>query len=196
MSARIYAGDDADTPSDWRCSSRIPQNVALGIYQQNLHIGVAQHLQTHYPVMYAYIGTSAYRVICAEYLKRSPPEQPIFTVYAAHFPGFLLEYGEQNTQQFIWSVAAQLAHIDFFHHNTSCENQQIVVDERYYQLWIRIRSLIDDTEEPDPQGLYRITELHPEHYQQQTGKAVALVTFWESGELYFRKQSSESAAVT
>ncbi|MGB1008409.1 MAG: putative DNA-binding domain-containing protein [Thiolinea sp.] len=191
MSAQIYTGEGAggsetNTLTGWRCSKRIPEEVALGIYQQNLHGGVAQHLQTHYPVMYAYIGVRAYQMICAEYLKASPPEQAIFTVYAAHFPGFLLAYGEQHPQQFIWAVAAQLAQIDFFHHNTFRENQRIVVDEHYYQLWIRIRSLIDNAEEIDAGGLYRRTELHPEHYQQQAGKMVELVTFLDNGELYFR----------
>ncbi|CAA6802360.1 MAG: Unknown protein [uncultured Thiotrichaceae bacterium] len=192
MSAQIYSGGDTDKLCDWYCSSRIPPEVALGIYQQNLHVGVAQHLQTHYPVMHAYIGTPAYRIICAAYLKSSPPNQPLFTVYAAHFPGFLLGYGEQNPQQFIWSVAAQLAQIDFFHNNTSRENQRIDVDERYYQLWMRIRALIDSIEEQDTQGLYRITELHPEHYQQQKNKAITLVTFWENEELYFRVEPPES----
>ena len=186
MSELIYSGTEADNLDDWRCSGRIPKAVALGIYQRNLHVGAAQHLQTHFPVMHAYIGELAYQLICANYLKASPPDQPIFTVYAAHFPGFLQEYGEQNSQQLIWSVAARLAQIDFFHHNTFCENQRIVVDDNYYQLWINTKSIMDANEARDNDGLYRQLELHPEHYQQQISKPITLVTFWENEDLFFR----------
>lgn len=185
MSAHIYSGDEVATVEGWRCSARIPKELALSIYQQNLHGGVAQHLQSHYPVMHAYIGAQAYQFICAKYLESVPPGQPIFTVYAAHFPGFLLDYGEQNPQQLIWSVAAQLAQIDFFHHNTFCENQRIGVDEHYYQLWLRIRSRIDGTEALSTEGLYQQLELHPEQ-QQHSSKPVTLVTFWDNEALYFR----------
>lgn len=185
MSAQIYSGKKAGELHEWRCSKRIPKDLALSIYQGNLHGGVAQHLQTHFPVAYAYLGEHAYQVICAEYLKASPPEQPIFTIYAAHFPGFMLEYGEQNPQQLIWSVAAQLAQIDFFHHNAFCEGQRIDVEEQYYTLWLDTRSAINDNSYDNAQGLYQRLDLHPEHYQQAS-RQVALLTFWEGDELFFR----------
>lgn len=185
MSGQIYDTTVPEQSNDWRCSSRISQEVALSIYQRNLHVGIAQHLQTHFPVMYAYMGEQAFAFICAEYLKASPPEQSIFTIYAAHFPGFLLEYGEQNPQQLIWSVAAQLAQVDFFHQNTFCEDQQTVVEERFYQLWISTKSAVEDSE-VDNNGLYRQLNLHPEQYLQQESKQITLVTFWDQGELFFR----------
>lgn len=199
MSEQIYARGDSSELNDWRCSARIPQSVALSIYQRNLHVGVEQHLQTHFPICYAYIGAQAYQLICAKYLEASPPEQAIFTIYAAHFPAFLLEYGEQNPQQTIWSVAAQLAQIDFFHHNTFCENQRIEVGENYYQLWISLKHIVDgDRDEGSPQnnepshdelyydGLYQQLELHPERIHKQSSQPITLVTFWESDELFFR----------
>ena len=185
MSAHIYAGDTPDIDS-WRCSAHIPKEVALSIYQRNLHGGVAQHLQTHFPIAHAYIGIQGYQIICAEYLKTSPPDQPIFTLYAAHFPGFLLEYGEQHPQQAIWAVTAQLAQIDFFHHNTFCENQRIEVAEHYYQLWIQIKSIMDQ-ELPIPEkGLYQRPDIHPERYHQVVSENITLVTFWQDGDLFFR----------
>lgn len=186
MSEQIYAGGEPDNLDGWRCSARIPKDVALGIYQRNLHGGVAQHLQAHFPVMVAYIGEQAYQVICAQYLKVSPPDQPIFTLYAAHFPGFLLEYGEQNPQQLLWSVAARLAQIDFFHLNTFCENQRMVVEESDYQLWLNTKLIVEDDESLNNHGLYRRLDLHPERYQQQASSQITLVTFWENGALFFR----------
>lgn len=185
MSAQIYSNDVSTMPEDWRCSSRIPNDVALTIYQRNLRGGVAQHLQAHFPVAYRYIGRQAYHVICSAYLQESPPDQTIFTLYAAHFPGFLLEYGELQ-QQFIWVVTAQLAQIDFFHHNAFCENQRIDVEKDYYQLWLALKSIVDSGETIHDDGLYQIAELHPEHYKQHTRELITLVTFWQGEELFFR----------
>jgi hypothetical protein len=186
MSSQIYDGNDASQLDTWRCSSRIPKDIALSIYQRNLHVGIAQHLQTHFPVMYAYMGERAFEFICAEYLKASPPEQSIFTIYAAHFPGFLLEYGEQNSEQLIWSVSAPLAQMDFFHQNTFCEDQRMVVEARFYQLWIDTKLAIESDAGLDSDGLYRQLELHPEHCLKLESKQITLVTFWDDGELFFR----------
>ena len=183
MSTLIYANQD-DKPGAWRCSSRISEQLALSIYQQNLHGGGAQHLQTHFPVTYAYIGSQAYQAISAGYLKASPPNQPLFALYTAHFPGYLFEYGEQNPEQLIWSVAARLAQIDFFHNNASCSGQSIDVEDHFYQLWVNIRSMLDNHEEPVSTGYYCQPNLHPEHYQH-IGKTVSLVTFWKDEELFF-----------
>ena len=188
MSAQIYRDAAADKLDNWRCSSRIPKDLALNIYQQNLHGGVTQHLRTNFPVAHAYIGNLAYQAICTEYLKASPPDQPIFTIYAAHFPGFLLEYGEQHPEQLIWSAAARLAQIDFFHHNTFCEDQLIEVEDIYYQLWINTKSLVDNDDGVNTHGLYRRIELHPEQYHQQASATITLVTFWENEELLFRRE--------
>lgn len=186
MSANIYSGNAPDQLDGWRCSARIPKDIALSIYQRNLHGGVAQHLQAHFPVGHAYIGDQGYRFICAQYLKESPPEQPLFTLYAAHFPGFLLEYGEQRPQQAIWSVLARLAQIDFFHHNVFCEGQQIEVEERFYQLWLALREIIHTDGENLNHGLYQRLALHPERYQNES-RLITLVTFWEGNELFFKE---------
>jgi len=188
MSAHIYDGNNPDNLDGWRCSSRIPQAVALGIYQNNLHGGVAQHLQSHFPVAHAYIGTQGYQFICAEYLKNSPPDQPIFTIFAAHFPGFLIDYAEQHPQQAIWSVAARLAQIDFFHHNTFCEDQRIEVEENAYLLWIELKSIMDSDAVLPTTGLYQQLELHPERQQQRESKPISLVTFWQDDDLFFRAE--------
>ena len=185
MSAQIYSRDEADNLDSWRCSARIPKEVALGIYQNNLHGGVSQHLQTHFPTAHAYIGTSGYQFICTQYLKSSPPDQPLFTLYAAHFPGFLIDYGEQHPQQAIWSVIARLAQIDFFHQNTFCEDQRIEVEENYYQLWLTLKSIMDNDATLHPSGLYQQPELHPENHQQAS-KLITLVTFWQNNDLFFR----------
>lgn len=187
MSAHIYASDAPEHVEGWRCSDRIPKAVALGIYQNNLHGGVAQHLQTHFPTAYAYIGTSGYQFICANYLHASPPDQPLFTLYAAHFPGFLIDYGEQHPQQSIWSVAARLAQIDFFHQNTFCEGQRIEVAEHYYQLWIALKSIMDSDATLPNTGLYQRPELHPENHQA-VSQLITLVTFWQNNDLFFRAQ--------
>ncbi len=186
MSEQIYDGGDSSQLVGWRCSARIPQEVALSIYQRNLHGGVAQHLQAHFPIMHAYIGEHAYQVICTEYLKASPPDQAIFTIYAAHFPGFMQGYWEQNQEQLIWSIAAQLAQIDFFHLNTFCEGQRIVVEDRLYKLWISLKTLVDNDELIDSNGLYRQLDLHPEQYQEFTSQPITLVTFWDDDVLFFR----------
>ena len=184
MSAHIYAGDEPQNLENWRCSARIPKEVALGIYQNNLHGGVSQHLKTHFPTAHDYIGTQGYQFICAQYLKASPPEQPLFTLYAAHFPGFLIEYGERHPQQAIWSVAARLAQIDFFHQNTFCEGQSIEVEESYYQLWLTLKSLMDNNSTIPSSCLYKRPELHPENYQQAS-KLLTLITFWQNDDLFF-----------
>jgi hypothetical protein len=186
MSEHIYAEDTADDLESWRCSDRIPKEVALGIYQNNLHGGVSQHLQTQFPTAHAYIGDQGYQFICANYLKVSPPDQPIFTIFAAHFPGFLIDYGEQHPEQAIWSVAARLAQIDFFHQNTFCEDQRIEVEENYYQLWIALKSIMESEATLPSSGLYQRVELHPERYQQIESKLIALLTFWQEGDLFFR----------
>ena len=188
MSAHIYQESDASELDSWRCSSRIPKEVALSIYQRNFHVGVEQHLQSHFPIAHAYIGAQGYQFICAQYLKAHPPEQPIFTIYAAHFPSFLIEFGEQHPQQLIWSVAAQLAQIDFFHHNTFCEDQRMEVADTAYQLWIDMTSIMDSEAEPPVNGLYRLPELHPELRSKQESKTITLVTFWQDGELFFRAE--------
>jgi hypothetical protein len=188
MSEHIYAGEAAGHLEGWRCSDRIPKEVALGIYQNNLHGGVSQHLQTQFPIAHAYIGAQGYQFICANYLKASPPEQPIFTLYAAHFPGFLIDYGEEHPQQAIWSVAARLAQIDFFHHNTFCEDQRINVEENYYQLWVTLKSLIDSDSEFPTSGLYQRLDLHPERHQKLESNNISLVTFWQSDNLFFRME--------
>jgi hypothetical protein len=188
MSEQIYGGGEPEQLDGWRCSARIPKEVALSIYQQTLCGGVVQHLQTHFPVTYAYIGAQAYQAICIQYLKKSPPDQPIFTIYAAHFPGFLVEYGEQNPQQAIWAVAARLAQIDFFHLNTFSESQRIEVEDDHYQLWINAKEILDNVELLNEQGLYRQLDLHPEKHLPGTGEQITLVTFWDEGELFFRKQ--------
>ena len=186
MSEQIYAGNDSDQLDSWRCSDRIPKEVALNIYQNNLHGGVAQHLQTQFPIAHAYVGAQGYQFICAKYLKTSPPEQPIFTLYAAHFPGFLLEYGEQHPQQAIWPVAARLAQIDFFHQNTFCEDQLIEVEDIYYQLWIQISSMMKSEIPAQSNGLYQQLDLHPERYQERVSKDITLITFWDNDDLFFR----------
>ena len=186
MSAQIYSGNVTNEPSGWRCSNRIPKDVALSIYQRNLHVGVAQHLESHFPISHTYIGAQGYQFICAQYLKQSPPDQPLFTLYAAHFPGFLLEYGEQNPEQAIWSVMARLSQIDFFHHNAFCEGQRIEVEESYYQLWITLKSIIDDGSTDTENGLYQYLELHPERFQDDS-EVITLVTFWDKDELFFMK---------
>jgi len=188
MSTHIYANDKSTQPTGWQCSPRIPIDIALNIYRNNLHGGVAQHLQTHFPVTHAYIGEHAYQVICAEYLKAYPPEQPIFTLYAAHFPGFLVEYGEQHPQQMIWAVAAHLMQIDFFHHNAFCEDQRIDVDDKYYQLWINTKSIVDNDTQINTDGLYQRLDLHPEACQKKESQQITLITFWENEELYFRAE--------
>lgn len=186
MSTQIYSINEPDQLTNWQCSDRVPRDVALSIYQRNLHTGVAQHLQAHFPSSHAYIGSHAYQTICAQYLKASPPDQPIFTLYAAHFPGFVLEYGELHQEQLIWTVVARLMHIDFFHHNAFRENQSIDVDNRDYQLWLTIKSIIDSDVPIPTDGLYQRVELHPEQHQQQSSEPITLLTFWENGELYFR----------
>jgi len=110
-------------------------------------------------------------------------------LYAAHFPGFLLEYGEQHPQQTIWSVAARLAQIDFFHQNTFCEDQQIEVEEDNYQLWVKINSMMDSEMPAQLKGLYQQLDLHPERYQGQASKKITLVTFWDNGDLFFRLET-------
>ena len=185
MSAQIYSNDTENKVTGWQCSSRIPSDVALSIYQNNLCGGVAQHLQSHFPTAYYYIGDQAYQAVCSKYLHTSSPEQPIFTIYAAHFPGFLAEYGEHQ-QQFIWVVTAHLAQIDFFHNNTFCEGQRIEVEESYYQLWTALKSIIDTNQVVGSEGLYQKLELHPENYQHQTSTLITLVTFWHNEELFFR----------
>lgn len=189
MSTQIYNLNQSDSIANWQCSARVPRDIALSIYQRNLHTGVAQHLQAHFPVAHAYIGTHAYRAICAEYLQATPPDQPIFTLYAAHFPGFVLEYGESHPEQFIWAVAARLMHIDFFHHNAFCEGQRIDVEHHDYQLWLKVKSIIDSDMPLPTGGLYQRVELHPERHQQQKqqeSQPITLLTFWENEELYFR----------
>lgn len=192
ISAHIYSHDAPSKPTGWRCSSRIPVDIALNIYRSNLHGGVAQHLQTHFPIAHAYIGEHAYHAICAEYLKASPPKHPIFTLYAAHFPGFLVEYGEQHPEQVIWTVAAHLMQIDFFHHNAFREDQRIDVDQRYYQLWINTKSIVDNEVPINSEGLYQRVNLHPEVCLQQESQAITLATFWENGVLYFRVEQTDS----
>ena len=189
MSTQIYRLNQPEQLTNWQCSARVPRDIALSIYQRNLHTGVAQHLQAHFPIAHAYIGAHAYRAICAEYLQASPPDQPIFTLYAAHFPGFVLEYGELHQEQLIWTVAARLMHIDFFHHNAFCENQRIDVEHHDYQLWLTIKSIIDNGVPTPGNGLYQRVELHPERHQQhkqQDSQPITLQTFWENEELYFR----------
>lgn len=186
MSAHIYTGAEPHNLEGWRCSARIPKEVALGIYQNNLHGGVSQHLQSHFPIAHAYIGSQGYQFICSEYLKTSPPEQPLFTLYAAHFPGFLIDYGEQHSQQAIWAVAARLAQIDFFHHNTFREDQRIEVEENVSKLWIELKSIMDSEATLPDNGLYQRLDLHPERYQQRESKQVTLVTFWQNDDLFFR----------
>lgn len=189
MSTQIYSINEPDQLTNWQCSARVPRDIALSIYQRNLHTGVAQHLQAHFPVAHAYIGSHAYQAICAEYLKASPPDQPIFTLYAAHFPGFVLEYGELHQEQHIWAVAARLMHIDFFHHNAFRENQSIDVENCDYQLWLSIKSIIDGDVSVQTDGLYQRVELHPERHEQhkqQSSQPITLLTFWKNEELYFR----------
>ena len=186
MSTQIYSGNEPDQLENWQCSARVPRDIALSIYQRNLHTGVAQHLQAHFPVAHAYIGVHAYEAICAKYLEASPPDQPIFTLYAVHFPGFVLEYGELHQEQLLWGVAARLMQIDFFHHNAFCENQRIDVDKKDYQLWINIKSIMDNDVPIHTDGLYQRVDLHPERHEQQESQQVTLLTFWENEEWYFR----------
>lgn len=189
ISAQIYSINEPEQLTNWQCSARVPRDVALSIYQRNLHTGVAQHLQAHFLVAHAYIGSRAYRSICAEYLKTSPPAQPIFTLYAAHFPEFVLEHGELHPEQHIWAVAARLMHIDFFHHNAFREQQSIDVDKHDYQLWLKIKSIIDRDLQVHSDGLYQSVELHPERHQQlrqQASEQITLLTFWKNEELFFR----------
>jgi hypothetical protein len=188
MSEHIYQESDSGGLDSWRCSSRIPKEVALSIYQRNFHVGVEQHLQSHFPIAHAYIGAQGYQFICAQYLKAHPPEQPIFTIYAAHFPSFLIEFGEQHPQQLIWSVAAQLAQIDFFHHNTFCENQRMEVSDTAYQLWIDMTSVVNSEVELPANGLYQLPELHPERRSKLESRQITLVTFWQDDELFFRAE--------
>lgn len=189
MSAQIYSGTgtEPDTLENWQCSARVPHDIALSIYQRNLHAGVAQHLQAHFPVAHAYIGERAYQAICVEYLKASPPGQPIFTLYAVHFPEFVLEYGDLHQEQLIWAVTARLMQIDFFHQNAFSENQSIEVINKDYQLWLKIKSILEsEGEMQHADGLYQHAELHPEWHEQQENQQITLVTFWEKEELYFR----------
>ena len=193
MSDLIYAGTAAENVAGWHCSQRIPSALALSIYQNNLHGGMSQHLQTQFPIAHAYIGAQGYRFICAQYLKASPPEQPLFTLYAAHFPGFLIEYGEEHPQQAIWSVVARLAQIDFFQHNTFCEDQRIEVETHFYELWITLKSTIENEGELTSTGLYQRPALHPETFQTAKpetlkSQTVTLVTFWQNDDLFFRTE--------
>lgn len=189
MSADIYECKPRNSHTDWLRAALISEDVALSIYQRNLHMGVVMHLQSHFPQAHAYIGVLGFRFICRELLVNSPPSEPLFTVYAAHFPAFLMEYGASHSTQAIWPVLAQLAHIDFFHQNASCENQCIEVADAIYALWLALREVCEHHTEATEQGLYQTADYHPEQIEQNSNQ-VTLTTFMEGDTLYFRNEKA------
>lgn len=167
---------------------RIGLLAALRIYRRNLYGGVEQHFRTNFPMLAKYLGPSALAYAVGRYLQEQPPSSPVFTIYAASFPGFLTSLpqggprpGAAGTGEAPapWLPAGMLGAIDFIYSNAHRAGQSLQTELRYFELWRALRSPHSDGHD----GAYRRPEFHPDAVAAQAARSVCLVTAYHDGEL-------------
>lgn len=164
MAALIY-GDKNESgdvnPAGWQCSDALDSDTVLMIYRRNLNGGVANNLTNQFPVTQAYLGTAGFRQLSQALVKEQPPTSPLFKVYAAQLPGFILQFEKLDGR--LRAATASLATIDFFSVTATRPGQALAMDQRYFELYRDVLRLRDEQDsESKRSGLYQIENLHPE----------------------------------
>jgi len=166
MAAMIYADTavaDVDrTAGGWRCASAIDADTVMMIYRRNLQGGVQNNLAAQFPVTAAYLGRAGFRVLTQALYRQYPPRSPVFNVFAAQLPAFILDFDQYHPQ--MRGAASALASIDFFTTHVALADQSLEMDQRYFELY---RSVLQALAEAPAEGavqtgLYQQAELHPE----------------------------------
>jgi|GEM_PF-3233819 len=165
MADLIYSDDPADQEgkeTGWRCASAIDADTVLMIYRRNLKRGVENNLKLQFPVTQAYLGGAGFRLVADSLLQALPPVSPLFSVFAAQFPGFILGFNQFDDQ--LRTTTAALSSIDFFSNHVSVPNKKLKMDQRFYELYRSIIKLQDESEVDGRNlpALYQLPLLHPE----------------------------------
>ncbi len=189
--AAIIQGHAEPPAANWQGSARLDPQTATGIYRRNYEGGVSHHLRLHFPVVAAYLGDTAFRKTVQQYLREQPPRSPIFTIYAAHYPGHLL--GLNDPAQALWCVAGRLGAIDFFAANTYTDGQTIEVPTDAYHLWLSLRTCLDKDAAISPDGLYSLAKFHPEAWQIDDSVRSVLASKWRNGSLVFTDEHAHGS---
>ncbi len=165
MASLIYADDRAIDPQqtiDWRCSTTLDADAAVTIYRRNLKGGVNNNLMAQFPVTAAYLGAVGFRQLARALLIHCPPKSPLFKLFAAELPYFVLNYDRFDDR--LRAATAALASIDFFSSTVTQPDQVLAMDGRYFELYKVVCQIKDGqtSDSDEPEGLYRSPKLHPD----------------------------------
>jgi len=166
MAALIYsdsvARDGDSAGGGWRCADAIDADTVMMIYRRNLRGGVHNNLAAQFPVTAAYLGRAGFRVLTQALFTKHPPRSPVFNLFAAQLPAFILDFDQYQEQ--MRGAASALASIDFFTTHVAVVDQSLEMDQRYFELYRSVLQRMADTHADGAvqTGLYRQTDLHPE----------------------------------
>lgn len=165
MASLIFADDSEhclDSVAQWRCSASIDSNTVLMIYRRNLKAGIEKNLAAQFPITKAYLGSAGFRHVSRELTDNLPPSSPLFTLFAAQLPGFILQF--DDFEEPLKQASAALATIDFFSATVTEPDQVLAMDQRYFELFKSVAKIHHSSTSVDnPRaGLYQCSELHPE----------------------------------
>lgn len=171
MSAFIYHRQ-TDYPLQWRCGSVIGPDIAGQIYRRNFYGGLEQHMSVQFPVTFRYLGSDGCCFVLRNLVDQRPPDSPLYSVYAASLPGFLLGFDAFEDES-LRHCSGMLAAIDFFAGNAGVAGQELEVQLRYYRLYNAILKAPIDHDDARA-GLYRRPHWHPQVIATQPDDQVLL----------------------
>lgn len=164
MAALIFSENsetESTKPAGWHCSSALPSDTVLMIYRRNLKVGVENNLANQFPITKAYLGSAGFRKLTQALVIEQPPTSPLFKMYAAQLPGFILQIAQFDEP--LRAATASLATIDFFSVTATQPGQMLAMDQRYFDLYRSVSQLCDEQDsESRRSGLYQYADLHPE----------------------------------
>ncbi len=108
LQLRTFAALVCAEPRDdlrWLRAGRVPAEVRLKVYRNNLHETARKTLASAYPVIEQLVGPDCFRSLAKVYVERYPSRHGDLALYGQHFPRLLAHMYDDSEHPYLASVA-------------------------------------------------------------------------------------------
>lgn len=81
------------------------RQLRFAVYRNNSVVALLEHLEAVFPALSRLVGGEYFKALAGEFLRRSPPTQPVLQEYGAEFPGFIEAFPPLRDFPYLGDVA-------------------------------------------------------------------------------------------
>lgn len=83
-----------------------PSERRFGVYRNNVMSSLIDALSANFPALHDLVGRDYFRALAAEFVRQSPPEQPVLSEFGGKFPAFIAGFPPLADYPYLKDVAA------------------------------------------------------------------------------------------